>query len=51
MVVTQLARVTLFTGRVKVSYYETPFTQIAKQFEVSDNAIRKWCNRYNLPRK
>ena len=28
-----------------------PFTQIGKQFNVSDNAIRKWCDSYNLPRK
>ena len=28
-----------------------PFTQIAKQYGVSDNAIRKWCDAENLPRK
>ena len=28
-----------------------PFTQIGKQFNVSDNAIRKWCENYNLPKK
>ena len=28
----------------------TPFTTIAKQFDVSDNAIRKWCDKYSLPR-
>jgi len=28
-----------------------PFTQIGQKFNVSDNAIRKWCDRYNLPRK
>ena len=28
-----------------------PFTQIAKQYGVSDNTIRKWCDKYNLPRK
>ena len=27
----------------------TPFTTIGKMYNVSDNAIRKWCNRYNLP--
>lgn len=28
-----------------------PFTQIGKQFGVSDNAIRKWCISENLPNK
>lgn len=28
-----------------------PFTTIAKEFNVSDNAIRKWCKNYNLPTK
>lgn len=28
-----------------------PFVEIGKQFNVSDNAIRKWCKRYNLPTK
>lgn len=27
-----------------------PFIQIGQQFNVSDNAIRKWCDSYNLPR-
>lgn len=29
----------------------TPFTKIGEQFGVSDNTIRKWCDKYNLPRK
>lgn len=28
-----------------------PFTQIGNKFKVSDNAIRKWCDKFNLPRK
>ena len=28
-----------------------PFTQIAQKYQVSDNAIRKWCDTENLPRK
>ena len=28
-----------------------PFTQIGVQFNVTDNAIRKWCDKFNLPRK
>lgn len=27
----------------------SPFTTIAKEFNVSDNAIRKWCEGYGLP--
>lgn len=27
----------------------TSFLQIGKQFQVSDNTIRKWCKKYNLP--
>ncbi len=26
-----------------------PFTKIAAYYNVSDNAIRKWCKKYNLP--
>lgn len=26
-----------------------PFVQIGKMYNVSDNAIRKWCKKYNLP--
>lgn len=29
----------------------TPFTTIGKIYSVSDNAIKKWCDRYGLPRK
>ena len=29
----------------------TPFIKIGQQFGVSDNAIRKWCDKFNLPRK
>lgn len=27
----------------------TSFVQIGKRYEVSDNAIRRWCKSYNLP--
>lgn len=30
---------------------EYPFTHLGKMFNVSDNAIRKWCVKYNLPSK
>ena len=29
----------------------TPFVQIGKQFNVTDNAIRKWCDKFGLPKK
>lgn len=29
----------------------TPFTVIGAKYNVSDNAIRKWCDKFNLPRK
>ncbi len=29
----------------------TPFTKIGEKFNVTDNAIRKWCDKYSLPRK
>ena len=28
-----------------------PFTQIGKQYGVTDNSIRKWCKSENLPYK
>ena len=28
-----------------------PFTQIGKKYGVTDNAVRKWCKKYNLPYK
>ena len=28
----------------------TPFTTIGIKYGVSDNAVRKWCDKYNLPR-
>ena len=30
---------------------EMPFTKIAELYNCSDNAIRKWCDKENLPRK
>ena len=36
---------------LKVLIREKPFTHIAKDFLVSDNAIKKWCVFYGLPSK
>ena len=30
---------------------EMPFTKIAELYNCSDNAVRKWCDKENLPRK
>ena len=38
-------------NELKILIRTKPFTQIGKQFGISDNAIRKWCDKYNLPRK
>ena len=27
-----------------------PFTQIGIQYGITDNAVRKYCDRFNLPR-
>ena len=29
--------------------YEYPFTKIGEMFSVTDNAVRKWCKKYELP--
>lgn len=36
---------------LKQLVYTTSFTKIGKQFEVSDNTIRKWCEKLNIPFK
>lgn len=47
------ARITVRPSReeLKKMIRTLPFTVIAKQYNVSDNAIRKWCDFENLPRK
>jgi len=37
--------------KLKQLIREKPFTEIGKIFGVTDNAIRKWCDSYSLPRK
>lgn len=36
---------------LKMLIRSMPFVQIGKKYGVSDNAIRKWCDFYHLPRK
>ena len=44
------ANIELDRGELKAMIRTKAFTSIAKDFRVSDNAIRKWCDKYNLPR-
>lgn len=37
--------------KLKELIFKYPFTKIAELFNVSDNTIRKWCKKYNLPYK
>lgn len=37
--------------QLKTMIRTIPFTKIGEKFGVSDNAVRKWCDKYNLPRK
>ena len=34
---------------LKMLIRNTPFTQIANKYSVSDASIRRWCKSYNLP--
>ena len=36
--------------KLKSLIREQSFVKIAEQYNVSDNAIRKWCDFYQLPR-
>lgn len=36
---------------LKTLIRNTSFLEIGRRFGVSDNAVRKWCDGYNLPRK
>ena len=43
--------ITITREELKSLIRTKPFTVIASEFNVSDNAIRKWCDKFNLPRK
>ena len=36
---------------LKILIRTKSFSEIGRKFNVTDNAIRKWCDKYNLPRK
>lgn len=42
---------TISRDKLKKMIRSTPFVRIADMYKVSDNTIRKWCDRYGLPRK
>lgn len=37
--------------KLKNDIRKTPFTKIGEKYGVTDNAVRKWCDVYKLPRK
>ena len=41
----------LSRNELKTLLRTTSFVQIGAKYNVSDNAVRKWCDKYNLPRK
>lgn len=46
-----LVNIPITRNELKKLIRTTSFLQIGKMFNVSDNAIRKWCIKYNLPSK
>ena len=46
----RISEVIISREELKEMIRKIPFVEIGKQFNVSDNAIRKWCDKYNLPR-
>lgn len=34
---------------LKILIRTTPFTQIGRQYGITDNAVKKWCKKYDLP--
>lgn len=38
-------------SQLKTLIRKYTFTKIGEMYDVTDNAVRKWCDKYNLPRK
>ena len=49
--VVPLSEMPVTREELKTLIRTTPFTKIGEQFGVSDNAIRKWCDKFDLPRR
>ena len=37
--------------KLKQLIRQTSFVEIGRRYGVTDNAVRKWCDKYKLPRK
>lgn len=47
----RITEIPINRNELKKLIRSTPFTKIGEQFRVSDNCIRKWCQKYDLPFK
>lgn len=47
---TVLKNMSITREELKQKIRNNSFTSIGKEFNVTDNAIRKWCDKFNLPR-
>lgn len=43
--------ITITRNELKIMLRNDSFVQIGKKYGVSDNAVRKWCDAFNLPRR
>lgn len=41
--------VTIAAEELKSLIRNFPFTEIGKMYKVTDNAVKKWCRKFNLP--
>lgn len=46
-----ISELPLTREELKKLIYTKTFSEIGREFNVTDNAIRKWCDKFNLPRK
>lgn len=51
MIQSKIKKYCLTKEILKEEIRTTSFTKLSKKYNVSDNTIRKWCKRYNLPYK
>lgn len=46
----RISDIVISREELKEMIRDIPFIEIGRQFNVSNNAVRKWCDKYNLPR-